>query len=157
MNNENELNKDNVSPYKASRNLNTAIGNPSVNINDTMNINIQNMATNSNEYQPKPPEGQTINTEGQIINNNIVNQTTTNIPQNNVVNQNNVNNTQYNNQATQNSQSVTRTYVSADNKPKKKKLALNLGSEFKVALLIIVILLVFIFILPLITDLFKSF
>lgn len=152
MNNENELNNDNISPYKASRNLNTAIGNPSVSISDTMNINIQNMATNSGDYSQ-------VSFEEQVINNNIVaNQNINAVPQNNVVaNQNNINNTQYTNQVVQSAQTVTRTYVTTDNKPKKKKLTLNLGSEFKVALLIIVILLVFIFILPLITNLFKSY
>ncbi len=50
---------------------------------------------------------------------------------------------------------VTRTYVTNDNRPKKKRVSLNLGPEFKIALLIIVILLIFIFIMPMITDLVK--
>ena len=44
--NENQSNEK-VTPYKATANLNTAISNPSVDINDTMNINIQTMSTNS--------------------------------------------------------------------------------------------------------------
>lgn len=42
---EEELKKEapgNVAPYKATRNLNTQIGNPSVDLNNTMDVNIQN-------------------------------------------------------------------------------------------------------------------
>lgn len=43
-NNQSDNNENEVQTYKASRvNLNTGISNPSININDTMNINIQNM------------------------------------------------------------------------------------------------------------------
>ena len=34
-------------PYRASRNLNTSIGNPNIDVNNTMNINIQNIMTSS--------------------------------------------------------------------------------------------------------------
>ena len=47
MNENQDYNNGNITPYKASGNLNTVIANPSVNINDTMNVNIKNMATNS--------------------------------------------------------------------------------------------------------------
>ena len=157
MNNDDNINNTSgmPSPYKASRNLNTAIGNPSVNINDTMNINIQNMATNSipvNNQTPieaqvtdvKAPINKVENTYNPNVNN--LNNSLNNINIQNDINQNNIN-----------TSNVTRTYVSADNKPKKKKLVLNLGSEFKIALLIIVILLVFIFILPMITNLLKGY
>lgn len=152
-NNNDEHNNENIAHYRASGNLNTAIGNPSVNINDTMNVNIQNMVTNNSDFQPKPPEEQS-----QILNNNMVTNQNINVDKqsNMIKNQNNINNNQYTNKANISASDVTRTYVTTDNRPKKKKLTLNLGSEFKIALLIIVILLVFIFILPLITDLFKG-
>ena len=37
---------DNVGPYKATGNLNTVISNPSANINNTMEVNIQNAKPN---------------------------------------------------------------------------------------------------------------
>ena len=43
----NSNNNNNVQRYQASStNLNTVISNPTVNINDTMNMNIQNMSSN---------------------------------------------------------------------------------------------------------------
>ena len=74
----------------------------------------------------------------------------------NTMNQNSVNmQNQYNNIYETNSQNTTnnqnvnntnvkKTYVTTDNKPKKKKFNLNLTKEFKIALLIIVILFVFV-------------
>jgi len=149
MNNENEKIDNNIAPYRATQNLNTAIANPTVNINDTMGVNIQNVSTNRPKESP-PAE------ETHLPNNNINVNTIPNMNANqNVLVQNSSNNIN-NNVQRENTQNVTRTYVTADNKPKKKKLTLNLGSEFKIALLIIVILLVFIFLLPLITNLING-
>ena len=53
------------------------------------------------------------------------------------------NNQNVNNQSVNNT-NVKKTYVTTDNKPKKKKFNLNLTKEFKIALLIIVILFVFV-------------
>lgn len=147
MNNQNENNNINTVPYKATTNMNTMIGNPNANINNTMNINIQSMATN--------------NVTNVSTNNNVQSQYELNTPLTNKVelgNFENENKTVLPNASAFTSQvnstpNVNRTYVATDNKPKKKKLTINLGSEFKVALLIIVILLVFIFILPLISNL----
>lgn len=47
MNDVNDKNED-VTPYRASGNLNTYIGIPKINVNDPMNVNIQNVNTNSN-------------------------------------------------------------------------------------------------------------
>ena len=88
MNYDDDKKLENVTPYRATGNLNTAISNPSIDINDTMDVNIK------------------------------------------------------------------KTYVTTDNKPKKKKFDLNLTKEFKIALLIIVILFVFVFILDLLPKLF---
>jgi len=43
MNENDNYNSGNVRPYKATANLNTAIANPSANINDAMDVNIQNI------------------------------------------------------------------------------------------------------------------
>ena len=148
MNQNNNNNNGSVTPYRATGNLNTAINNPRVNINDTMNVNIQSMATN------------TVPVNNQNIETNINTQVNNQIPiQNNVnYNANNVQNVPLQNNYTQTNQTmVNRTYVTTDNKPKKKKLSSSLGPEFKIALLIIVILLVFIFLLPVISDLLGGY
>ena len=146
-NNQKEIN---VSPYKATGNLNRTISNPSASINDAMNVNIQNVTTNNTQVvEPVPintppqqqsntipvtPSAQTNNINNQsIIEEALKKQTATN-----TINNNNVNN---------------KVYVNIENKPKKKKLTLSIGPEFKIALLIIVILLAFVlFILPLISN-----
>ena len=66
----------------------------------------------------------------------------------------NINSIQYNDNFTDKSSTVTKTYVTSDNKPKKKTISLNIGPEFKIAILIIVILLLFIFLLPMLPNLF---
>lgn len=148
MNENNDYNDSNIKPYKAKGNLNTAIGNPSVNINDTMNINIQNLATNQaniNNNQNNNIQMPT-NTQVPINNNQITNNTTNNSVDTNT------------NPSNQNNSNTKKTYVSAtNNKPKKKNMSLNLGPEFKIALLITVILLVFIFLLPMISDFIRGY
>ena len=135
-NNQEEIN---VSPYKATGNLNRTISNPSASINDAMNVNIQNVTTNNTQVvEPVPintppqqqsntipvtPSAQTNNINNQsIIEEALKKQTATN-----TINNNNINN---------------KVYVNNENRP-----------EFKIALLIIVILLAFVlFILPLISN-----
>lgn len=152
MNENNNYDSGNVSPYKASGNLNTAIGNPSVDINDTMNINIQSMNTspipssNSQNYNNTMPNQSNANYSASGTTTQ-VNTPAPNVYQN-VASQNNYVTSNANNQ----SNYVNKTYVTTDNKPKKKTIKLNLGPEFKVALLIIIVLLVFIFLLPMIHD-----
>ena len=122
-NNQEEIN---VSPYKATGNLNRTISNPSASINDAMNVNIQNVTTNNTQVVEPVP----INTPPQ--------QQSNTIPVTPRAQTNNINN---------------KVYVNNENKPKKKKLTLSIGPEFKIALLIIVILLAFVlFILPLISN-----
>ncbi len=163
MNENQEYNSENIKPYKATGNLNTAIGNPSVNINDTMNINIQNMSTN------------TVNTTSSQNNQNSMPLSSLQMPMNNGIPVNNSvslnNNISTNNIATnitntpvssqpvnnQNNSFVKKTYVTTDNKPKKKNISLHFGSEFKIVLLIMVILLVFVFLLPVISDMFGGY
>lgn len=149
MNNNNEQDGImNTTPYRASGNLNTVIGNPSVNINDTMNVNIQSIATdvpNSNNIQTSNP---------QVVNNSFTNSNFVSNDINNSLNNNKVDS------GTQNSvtnNNANRTYVTTDNRPKKKNISLNFGPEFKIVLLIIVVLLVFVFLLPMISDMFRGY
>ena len=57
---------NNVSPYKATGNLNTTISNPSANINDTMNVNIENASLNM--------QTNSINPTNNNVQNNIINE-----------------------------------------------------------------------------------
>lgn len=143
-NNQEEMN---VSPYKATGNLNRTISNPSASINDTMNVNIQNVATNNTQVvepapvTPPPQQPTSISIAPSTQTNNINNQS---IIEEALKKQNAT--------STVNS-SNNKVYVNNENKPKKKKLTLSIGPEFKIALLIIVILLAFVlFILPLISN-----
>lgn len=168
-----------VTPYKATVNLNTAIGNPSVNINDTMDMNIQTMATNakpnvasipsvvqtppvtpvptvtSNQPQQNIEQKQISN-----ITNNVQNSNQGTIPIVNTITNNNVTSgidTKTNVEPPQNSDYVTKTYVNVNNEPKKKSVTFKVTSELKMALLIIVILLVFIFLLPIISEILGGY
>lgn len=160
MNEKNDYTNDRV-PYKATTNLNTAIGNPSININDTMDINIKTMSP-PNNYQSLVQNSdvipnnavttqnkQSVETQNQVSQSQLEGVTSINTNQN-------VNNyTQNNNIPSQNiqdSNTVKKTYVNMDNKPRKKTITFNLGPEFKIAILIIVILLVFVFLLPIINE-----
>lgn len=89
MNYDDDKKLENVTPYRATGNLNTAISNPSIDINDTMDVNIKSVNT---------------------VQNNQVN-TTNSIPltnNQNTMNQNSVNmQNQYNNIYETNSQNTT--------------------------------------------------
>ena len=170
----NETNRRPITPYKASGNLNAAIGNPTVNINDTMNVNIQSMATNnspianqqnismveesqiqnSNEKNNNPLNEQTIKNTPNIINSE---QPKAETPKPNPIPANVVQNSKKEIAKDKSNSKVQKTYVSIDNKHKKKKLSLGLGHEFKIALLIIVILLVFVLFLPVISEFFNGY
>lgn len=144
MNENDKYNSSTSTSYRAT-NLNTAIGNPNININDPMNMNIKTMATNS----------VTNDSQGEANNNYILNNNqNTNYPNTNSQVPNIVNNTinVQQNYSTNLQNGVRKTYVTTDNRPKKKNLAINIGSEFKIAILIIVILLVFVFLLPMLSE-----
>ena len=160
---DNNSNNNNVQRYQASStNLNTVISNPTVNINDTMNMNIQNMSSNQginntangnvnsminpSVTAPNIPVNSGPEPTNKYINTNI--HTNTNI-NTNTISQNNINTSNMSNVAP----SINRTYVTNEVKPKKKTASIKMGSEFKTALLIVVILLIFILFLPIISDL----
>lgn len=158
MNENNNFNSGNIRPYKASGNLNTVIGNPSVNINDTMNVNIQSMTTNDVTVNNNNNINASMvqNTQNNINNNQNIG---TNVPIDNSNTNININTVSSSNMQTNNQTSgyVNKTYVSVNNKAKKKNIQLKLGSEFKIALLIVVILLIFILLLPKINELFRGY
>lgn len=162
---DNNSNNNNVQRYQASStNLNTVISNPTVNINDTMNMNIQNMSSNQginntangnvnsminpSVTAPNIPVNSGLEPTNKYINTNINNNNTVNSN----INNNNVNTINTSNMSNV-APSINRTYVTNEVKPKKKTTSIKMGSEFKTALLIVVILLIFILFLPIISDL----
>lgn len=141
MNNTNNDNNSNgVGPYRATSNMNTYIDTPNANFNGMMNVNIQNTTTNNNQNVAD------ISTNTTSTSNASVNVTTSNTYTSSDANV-----------SSNNSDGVVRTYVSSDNKPKKKTVTFNLGTEFKIAFLIVVILLVFVFLLPYISELIRGY
>ena len=141
MNNtSNDNNSNGVGPYRATSNMNTYIDTPNANFNGMMNVNIQSGTTNNNQNVAD------ISTNTTSTSNASVNVTTSNTYTSSDANV-----------SSNNSDGVVRTYVSSDNKPKKKTVTLNLGPEFKIAFLIVVILLVFIFLLPYISDFIRGY
>lgn len=157
MNQNLEREKPTVAPYKASGNLNTAINNPSININDTMNINIQNAGsndTNSNITDNTNNVNQPIGV-GQYNTGEIQNNTVNNIPQN--INLGNNINTNQSTVVTSENTNVEKQYVAVDNNKKKKTISFEIGPKFKIVLLIIVILLIFILLLPVISNTFRGY
>ncbi len=147
-------NNSNVTPYRASGNLNTVIGNPSVNINNMMDVNIQIASTNSKPSKSDATD--VVNSNGVQIPTNAYQAPKSHIVTSNVETEQAqvVNNaiTRQNNIPQGNNQYVQRTYVGNNGTPKKKKIQFNIGSEFKMVILIIVILLVFILLLPIFTG-----
>ena len=165
---DNNSNNNNVQRYQASStNLNTVISNPTVNINDTMNMNIQNMSSNQGINNtangnvnsminptvtaPNIPVNSGSEPTNKYINTNI-NNNNNNTVNSNINNNNNVNTINTSNMSNV-APSINRTYVTNEVKPKKKNTSIKMGSEFKTALLIVVILLIFILFLPIISDL----
>lgn len=141
MNNTNNDNNSNgVGPYRATSNMNTYIDTPNANFNGMMNVNIQNTTTNNNHNVAD------ISTNTTGTSNASVNVTTSNTYTSSDANV-----------SSNNSDGVVRTYVSSDNKPKKKTVTFNLGTEFKIAFLIVVILLVFVFLLPYISEFIRGY
>ena len=141
MNNtSNDNNSNGVGPYRATSNMNTYIDTPNANFNGMMNVNIQNTTTNNNQNVAD------ISTSTTGTSNASVNVTTSNTYTSSDANV-----------SSNNSDGVVRTYVSSDNKPKKKTVTLNLGTEFKIAFLIVVILLVCVFLLPYISELIRGY
>lgn len=121
-------NSANPAPYRAMGNMNTAISNPSMNINNAMDVNIAS-------------SGVPVNNVNSASNETLVEDSTPSVQTNAYI-------------PKENEPTVKRSFVSNSDKPKKRTISLNLGKEFKIALLIIVVLLIFIFLLPLLPNFF---
>lgn len=180
--NDNDLINNNFTnnTYKATRNLNTEIENPEMNINSAVGVNIQDLPTNN------IPNNDTINNYFTSDLNQSNNQDNNNFQNtnnyNNFNNQNNTGNTtfinsssntfinqnlenQINNNYEENSYTTeTSGYVPTDNtnnytptlKEKKKKERIGIPSELKVTIFIVLLLLLFISVMPYIFDFVKN-
>ena len=164
--------------YRATRNLNTEIENPEININSAVGINIQDSFDNTNISNPD-----SINNYLNFNNNNGFTQPEVdNNYQNNSYYPNDYNNNynmQNNHQETNNSTFINNTKIKEEQEPnhtisfnnkteepksqykpllkqKKKKESIAIPSELKVTMFIVFLLLLFIVVMPYIFDFVKQ-
>jgi len=181
--NDNDLinNSSMENKYKATRNLNTEIENPQINISSAVGLNIKdtlnnNIPTNNtiNNYfnenlnQNNNELNNSINTASSTNNTNFMTQDNNNFIQTNTINNNdtnnfiNTNNTQYNNNFE--NESNNESYIPVEEKElyqptlkeKKKQKSFKIPSELKIMMFIIFILLLFILVVPYIYDFIKE-
>ena len=74
MNYDDDKKLENVTPYRATGNLNTAISNPSIDINDTMDVNIKSVNM-QNQYNNIYETNSQNTTNNQNVNNTNVKKT----------------------------------------------------------------------------------
>ncbi len=175
-----------VTPYKATTNLNTALNQPNMNTLNATKVNINNTGINNNmgiDSLMKSNDNSipndinsnnnnnNNNNNGNTINNNISVNNTSNDINNNM---NTINNNIDTSTLDNNSLDVTErfykeepiydkvteqttTYISnMEDIPKKKKISIKLSKDAQVFILIVVIILIFILILPTLSDFIKN-
>ena len=131
-------------PYKASGNLNTSIGNPSMDVNNTMQVNIQSVNSN-------------------ISNNNANNGGNSVVPKAESISASNQNvqvtpktSTPPNNYASSSSDSkeneIKKPYIPNQNSTGQSKSKVKMGPEVRFAFLIVVLLIIFVLLLPMISK-----
>ena len=143
-------------PYKASKNLNTSIGNPSVDINNTMNINIQNVSTS----EKKPQEvSNSVEVQNNVVENNKEKNASESSQKNNTISKTSnpytLNVSPKENSNEKNIKNEEHVYVPKEennSEEEAKPKGIKLGSEFRMALLIIIFLLAVLFLLPVVSD-----
>jgi len=169
-----DLKMDNSNVYRATSNLNTALENPDVTVENTMEINIQDLDNNDQSYVGNKDFIINNNYDSILLENNISNDIN-NVSNDNVVsNINNVSNdnvvSNINNVSNDNVVSNINN-VSSDNvvsnvdnvsykptmKPKKKPATgIKLAKEVKAMMIIILFLLIVVFVIPYVYDYFKE-
>ena len=181
--NDNNLinNSDSTTRYKATRNLNTEIENPEININSAVGVNIKDISPNNipNNDNINNYFNDNLNNNLNIQNENNYGNTSqvlpNNINQNSFINPNNNystmgnQNTSYDNninQTTPNYNELNKstgyvaTITNEEYKPtmqeKKKHQSFKVPTELKVMILIVLILLIFIFVIPDIYEFIKG-
>ena len=168
---------NNNTPYKATRNLNTEIENPEMNVNNIVGINIQD-SVSDNTNIPNNYFDDKINSNENLVNNNQVNDNidtyfNSNESYNNIysnlpegyVNNNAVDNNTFITDKIDNNGNSNDSFSydgqeepsSSDSyhplyKEKKKQTSFNVPTELKIMIFIVIILLVFIYIIPYLFD-----
>lgn len=134
----NNTSNNGAAPYRASTgNLNTGIGTDNININSPTAVNMQGDSSSNVENNDSVQYMDSF----QMI--TPTKQANTYVPN-------------YEEVGTASSNDTPKTYVTMDNRAKKKKsVSFNLGKEFGTALILVIILLIFVFFLPNIADLFR--
>jgi len=163
-----------VTPYKATANLNTSLSNPNMNINDNMSVNIQENVnstvstdallqheTTENTQTIQEEQPTTENNQGEVVDQNVdqnVEQEVENEQQIQVNNSLDVTEQYYEDQPVYDMQTnYTTTYISNQEMPKeKKKFSLKISKDMMVLLIAFLIILIFILILPVVSDLVKN-
>ena len=129
-------------PYRANGNINNIIENPSMNVNDTMNVNIQNVDPNQmqgNYSQQNQNQGANyVSTPNNSYTNNIINDNY----QSDFQNQNFV--TVDDNVTYTRIESTQDQTQNPNGQKKKNTMTVTIGAEFKIAFLIVAVLLVFV-------------
>ena len=141
-----------TTPYRASGNLNTSIGNPSMDVNNAMQINIQSVNTAANNKTNVSVN--TNNTSKPVTNaNNSVPKSATNKEQVNKQSKTVVPNN-YVNSSNADKEGIKKAYVPNQNQnhTSQKNGKVKMGAEFRFAFLIVVLLLAFVLLLPMITS-----
>ena len=138
-----DLKIDNSNVYRATSNLNTALENPDVTVENTMGINIQDLDNNDQSYVGNKDFIINNNYDSILVENNISNDIN-NVSNDNVVsNINNVSNDNVSYKPTM--------------KPKKKPATgIKLAKEVKAMMIIILFLLIVVFVIPYVYDYFKE-
>ena len=139
-----------TTPYRASGNLNTSIGNPSMDVNNAMQINIQSVNTAANNKTNVSVN--TNNTSNPVTNaNNSVPKSATNKEQVNNQSKTVIPNN-YVDSSNTDKESIKKVYVPNQNHTSQKNGKVKMGAEFRFAFLIVVLLLAFVLLLPMITS-----
>ena len=161
--NENNINNDNNTRYKATSNLNTAIENPQINVNNATDVNVQNLGYNNYVSQND-------DTSNDLSNNNYSISNTNDIP---TTNSSDINSDNNNDSKINNDDTITDTNYSATNsndnnylyeptleekKIDNENIISNLfhSREFKALIFILFILCLFLLLMPYIYDFIKD-
>ena len=172
MDEKNELEQD-VVPYKATGNLNTAIENPQININSAVDVNIQNFPSNIDSGTIQNLDNNNYDTN--VINNSMNNNPTTvnpimnNEPSNYTPSvENNMNvgvtntvstpvdNNNYDEVQYVSTNGMGNTYEPTIDGKKKNRFSITIPKELKVIAFIVFLLFIFVMAIPGIYDFFKD-
>lgn len=163
----NDNNLNNNVKYKATSNLNTAIENPEINVNNATDVNVQGLENNNyflNNNQEE--DNELINNYNENIDNNLNNINSNSNQEdynnyatnNNIANDTNAEKNIENNYITNNNTNYTYEPTLSKKKIGKENFVSNLlhSQEFKALIFIVLILCIFLLVMPYIYDFIKG-